>query len=180
MLAGLIVQKFFSYEAERISSMQENLYKAPESELDLEDDFGEIKRPKLVWVILIIYILGLPGLILHFVMIEGMLPLEGAAKEYYTNLGLIDNLLIVFGTMYGFIAAVQLFRLKKSALKLFYGLIFFSIIASAYNFADSNYIAMMNEQGSSMYYSLVPSYVVMLLIVAYVYRLSKKGILHRS
>jgi len=157
--------------------MADNLYKAPESELALEDDVEEIKRPKLVWVIFIIYLISLPGMYFHFAMVNGSFPADGATKEYYSNIGIIDNILVVFGTLYGFIAALQLFRLKKSALQLYIGLIVLSLITAVYNFTNANYMAFMQEQGTNIYYSMVPGYLIMFCIVGYIYRLSKKGIL---
>jgi len=155
--------------------MSENPYAAPESDVNVED--GKRKRPILVWVIFIFASLGLLGILSHFAMVAGVIPLEGALGEYYASTGMLDHALVIFGVSYGFWSALMLFKLKRSALFWFLGQIPISIFSTLYTFSNDAWLKVMQETQQGLLVSLAPSYIYLLLVVGYVYYLYRKGTL---
>jgi predicted branched-subunit amino acid permease len=157
--------------------MSDNVYAAPKS--DIEQPDKERKRPVLVWVIFIIACLGVFGIVSHFAMISGNFPMDEATAKYYASLSLIDHVLVVFGTVYGFVAALQLFRLKRSAFYLYLGQIPLFLVMYANTYSNQYYQELIASMGSSIYYSLLPGIVFSILYIAYAYYLMRKGVLRK-
>jgi hypothetical protein len=74
------------------------------------------KRPALVWVILVLYGLGLlaatAGL---FAVFSGALRLAQREAEFYANFGIANFFGLAFSAVLGIGSMVQLFRMRKSA-----------------------------------------------------------------
>jgi hypothetical protein len=157
--------------------MNDNLYAAPKSDVELPDK--ERKRPFLVWVIFIFACLGMFGIVSYFAMITSNFPMDGATARYYESLTVIDHLMTVFGTLYGFVAALQLFRLKRSAFYLYLGQIPLFLVMFANTYSNPSYRELMGSMGGSMYYSMIPGIVFSLLCIAYAYYLLRKGTLRK-
>jgi predicted branched-subunit amino acid permease len=155
--------------------MSDDIYAAPKSDVELPDK--ERKRPVLVWVIFIIACLGMFGIISHFAMVSDNFPMDEVTARYYASLSLVDHVLVVFGSLYGFVAALQLFRLKKSAFYFYLGQIplFLGMFANTYS--NTNYQELLESMGSSIHYSLLPGIVISVLYVVYAYYLLRKGVL---
>jgi predicted branched-subunit amino acid permease len=157
--------------------MNDNMYAAPKSDVEMPDK--ERKRPFLVWVIFIIACLGAFGIISHFAMMTGNFPMDGATAKYYESLTVIDHLFVVLGTLYGFVAGLQLFRLKRSAFYLYLGQIPLSLAMFANAYSNPNYQELLASMGASIYYSLLPGFVFLFLYALYAYYLLKKGTLRK-
>jgi hypothetical protein len=157
--------------------MNDNVYAAPKSDVELPDK--ERKRPFLVWVIFILACLGLFGIISYVAMITGSFPMDAATAGYYQSLTVIDHLMVVLGSLYGFVAALQLFRLKRSAFYLYLGQIPLFLVMFANTYSNPHYRELMESMGSSMYYSMLPGIILSILCIAYAYYLLKKGVLRK-
>jgi hypothetical protein len=155
--------------------MNENIYAAPKS--DIEQPDKERKRPVLVWIIFILACFGLLGIVSHFVMVSGNIPMDKATARYYANMGVLDHILVIFGTLYGFVAGLQLFRLKRSAFYLYLGQIPVFSLMFLYSYSNPDYRELMASMGSNMYFSLVPGIVFSILYIVYAYYLLRKGTL---
>ncbi|MCU7960396.1 MAG: hypothetical protein KZQ58_10440 [gamma proteobacterium symbiont of Bathyaustriella thionipta] len=153
--------------------MTENPYAAPQSDVNVDD--GKRGRPILVWLIFIFACLGLFGILGHFAMVTGFMPLPDGIAEYYASLGILDHILIVFGTLFGFWAALTLFRLKKSALWWYLAAIPASLLNTLYTYNKESWQALMQATGRDALSSLAPGYIYLLLCVGYTYYLYKKG-----
>lgn len=154
--------------------MNDPIYNSPESEL--KDDNLKPKRPLLVWVIFIFSCLGLFGLVTHFSMVSGSLPLEGPARDYYQQMSVFDHILIVVFTLFNFICALMLFRLKLVAVKLYWTYIGLSVLYQAYNWLDSSYRKLAMSQ-PGVEYSMAFSVLWMVFLLWYLQRLRSKQLL---
>jgi predicted branched-subunit amino acid permease len=130
-------------------------------------------------VIFIIACLGAFGIISHFAMMTGNFPMDGATARYYASLSLLDHVLVVVGTLYGFVAGLQLFRLKRSAFYLYLGQIPLFLAMFANTYSNPNYKELMESMGSNMYYSMLPGIILSILCIAYAFYLLKKGVLRK-
>jgi len=153
--------------------MTENLYAAPQSDVSVDD--GKLRRPILVWLIFIFACLGLLGILGHFALVTGLISLQGAFEKYYASLGILDHVLIVFGTLFGFWAALTLFRLKKSALWWYLAAIPVSLLNTLYTYNKDSWQALMRASDKDVLTAIAPSYIYLLLCVGYTFYLYKKG-----
>ena len=73
-------------------------------------------------------------------------------------------------------AGIQLFRLRQQALALFSVHLVFSLIGTAIAFSNANYSKMLEKSGGNSF-SMFIGLVISLLILGYVFRLHRKGVL---
>lgn len=154
--------------------MNDSIYNSPESEL--RDDNVKPRRPLLVWLIFIFSCLGLFGLVTHFSMVSGALPLEGPALEYYQRMTIIDHILIVVFTLFSFACALMLFRLKLVAVKMYWAYIGLSLLYQAYNWLNTEYRNLAMSQ-PGVEYSMAFTLLWMVFLLWYLQRLKNKGLL---
>jgi len=155
--------------------MENEIYSAPES--DLGEEEGALKRPKTVWVIFIFACLGTLGIVNHFAITLGLRPMEGALADYYAGLTLIDHLLVSVGGVFGFVCALQLFRLKKSAVSLYVASLILSSVGGIYQINNPHFALFMEASGINVYLTLLPSLLVQSFFVYYAIRLLKRDVL---
>ena len=78
------------------------------------------RRPKWIWAVAGWYGLSVVWSLLSFALIHtGAIPLNAAQQAYFTSLGIVDYLGSVCVGLLSVVGAVQLFRLRKSAVPAF-------------------------------------------------------------
>src|SRR5689334_24622612 len=96
--------------------MQDDPYAPPSTPVvEIDDPSAPPRRPKWVWVISMLYVLGgLWSLFITTMMHTGTLPTPPGARAYYDSLGLVDTLTFV-STALNVIGGILLFRLRARA-----------------------------------------------------------------
>ncbi|MFT6986473.1 MAG: hypothetical protein ACJAT7_002309 [Psychromonas sp.] len=135
-----------------------------------------IRRPILVWVIFIFATVSLSSLFSYYFMVSGDIVSEGLVGEYHKTLGVLDHVFNVFNPIYFYLCALQLFRLKAIALKLYLGYIPLMAAALTHNLFSPTWRALVEAEPLS-YYSIAISFVLYFAYVFYAYQLIKKGII---
>ncbi|NVJ61963.1 MAG: hypothetical protein HWE27_16345 [Gammaproteobacteria bacterium] len=153
----------------------EDVYESPKSNIEAENDVD--KRPILVWIIFIFACIGTLGIASHFLMVSGVFPMDDVTANYYANLTILDNVLVVVGMVIGFVAALQLFRLKKNALHLMLVQLVLNVLFTIYNLNNSNYREFMEAINANIYLAIVPGAIFMVLYVGYTFYLYRRGTL---
>ena len=139
-------------------------------------DKEKIKRPILVWILFVYAAFSLSNLISYYFIVSGDLVLEGPAGEYHKTLGTLDHVLNVFAPIYFYICALQLFKLKAVALKLYLGYIPIMAALLTHNLFSPTWRALVEAEPLG-YYSTGINFVLYFAYVYYAYLLTKKGIL---
>ncbi len=136
----------------------------------------KVKRPLLVWILFIYATFSLSNLISYYLIVSGDLIIEGPAGEYHQSLQTLDHVLNVFAPIYFYLCALQLFRLKASALKLFLGYIPLMAALLTHNLFSPTWRALVEAQPLG-YYSAGINFILYFAYVYYTYLLIRKGIL---
>ena len=136
----------------------------------------KLKRPMLVWIIFVFATVSLSSLISYYFIVSGDVVIEGPTAEYHKTLGVLDHVFNVFTPIYFYICALQLFRLKAVALKLYLGYIPLMIAVLTHNLFSPTWRALVEAEPLG-YYSTAISFVLYFAYVYYAYLLTKKGIL---
>ncbi|MFT7053736.1 MAG: hypothetical protein ACJAU1_001293 [Psychromonas sp.] len=135
-----------------------------------------IRRPMLVWAIFIFATVSLSSLFSYYLIVSGDIVSEGLVGQYHKTLGVLDHVFNVFNPIYFYLCALQLFRLKAVALKLYLGYIPLMVAALTHNLFSPTWRALVEAEPLS-YYSTAISFVLYFAYVYYSYQLIKKGIL---
>lgn len=134
------------------------------------------KRPGWVWVISIFYIFSLAWTFLSFYMIlNKIIPIPIETQEYFSNLGIIDWLLMTIGSSITLIAVVTLFLLKRITIKVWLTSFVFGILSTAYSAIATNWLQIM--QTSTIVSTLI-GFAIVLAIYSYAKRLDNRGYLN--
>ena len=136
----------------------------------------KIKRPLLVWIIFIYATFSLSNLISYYFIVSGNLVIEGPAGEYHKSLQTLDHVFNVFAPIYFYICALQLFRLKEIALKLYLGYIPIMAALLTHNLFSPTWRALIEAEPLG-YGSTAISFVLYFAYIYYAYLLIRKGIL---
>ena len=139
------------------------------------DEFDTAKRPKWVWLITIVYVFSFISTIYSFYTIyNGLIPLNEAQHEYFSNLGVIDYAITAISSLLALFAAITLFMLKKITIKIWVVVFVFGILAYIYSLLTSNYLEVMNA--GRMIGPLI-GIIIMAVIYFYAKRLDARGYL---
>jgi hypothetical protein len=135
----------------------------------------ETKRPKLVWAIFIFYLFSTMWTILSFYLAwSGSLPLTPQLREYLHGLNIFDYGLTVVGAVLTVVAAVALFRLRRSAVSLFWTLLAFQAVLWFWGIVIKGSPEVL--RGNTRIYALTGN-AIMFGVCLYSERLGKRGIL---
>lgn len=137
----------------------------------------KVKRPLLVWIIFIYATFSLSNLISYYFIVSGDLIIEGPTGEYHQSLQTLDHVFNVFAPLYFYICALQLFRLKAVALKLFLGYIPIMAALLTHNLFSPTWRALVEAQPLG-YYSAGINFILYFAYVYYAYLLIRKGVLN--
>jgi hypothetical protein len=150
-----------------------NPYAPPTSPVDT-GEVGPPRRPFLVWVIAAIDVLGsVWTLYIVYLAASGRLPLPAEVRAYYDSLGAFDYTLTGLTAALNCVGGIQLFRLRTSALRLLAAAFGVSILSLLYQAVTGALPALLATSAVGVMFSLG----LALAILAYVYRLKKRGVL---
>ena len=134
-----------------------------------------VKRPALVWVIFILYLLSAGWVILSFALIHsGAIPLNEAQQEYFGSQAILDyGAILVCGAL-NLAGAIFLFRLKKPAFHLFATAFGLGLAVTGYHIVAKNWLGAV---GVPALVGAVTSWGISIAIIVYSKRLISKGVL---
>jgi hypothetical protein len=133
------------------------------------------KRPKLVWVISIWYILSLGWTALSLALIYGgVIQINEAQKTYFDSLNTLTRILTIFIYTLNVIGAILLFLLRRYAYYCFLTAFAIGIFSTIYQTIYNNWFSAINGLGLI---GLVFSCLFNIAIIYYSWSLIKKNIL---
>jgi hypothetical protein len=133
------------------------------------------KRPVWVWVISIFFFISAGWTLLSFYLIwSGVIPLAPAQKAYFDQLTLFDYGQSIVVGLLNMTGAVALFLLRRIALAFFLSGLGLGIISVVWHAATKGWIAAIGGPGLV---GVLLGYVIVIAVCAYVWRLSKTGVL---
>lgn len=156
-----------------------NPYAAPQSPItNVPED--PLKKPMLVWLILIWTIIGvLSGTISTLMMATGNMPIVSEVhRRVVESTSWMEYLLSAVIMFVYLAAAIQLFRLKNAAVRLFVIFVALSACNAAIHWAREDYRAMLEAGGVIGLVSMSVGYVIPLAMLGYACVLRKRGRLH--
>ena len=134
-----------------------------------------LKRPGLVWAILIFYFFSAAWVLLSFYRIHsGAIALNPQQRAYFDGLGLIDYSLSVILEVANLAGAISLFLLRKVALYLFGGALVVNMLTTMWQALGTNLTQVMGPSGLS---GTIIGWVIMISVCFYTWRLARNGIL---
>jgi hypothetical protein len=129
------------------------------------------KRPSLVWVILVLYAVGLVlASVILFAVFSGALRLPQRDAEFYASFGIANFFGLALSAVLGIGAMIQLFRMRKSAV-YFVTAVFVVTMAK-----EVWYLPRLINLGHSLTLHVI-SACISLWIVCYVWHLRRVGML---
>ena len=158
-----------------------NPYAAPEAPVaDVEAVGAPSKRPKLVWVIFLFTLFGVcSASFAVYLQLTGQFPAPNEVyRRYLESIPIYMHVAtLVLAGLY-LAAAIQLFRLKAVALKLYVVHFSAGLVLTAVQLADPHYRAIFGEAGSgSGLIGGAIGWVIALAIIFYCRRLVRRGVL---
>jgi hypothetical protein len=156
--------------------MQNDPYAPPSAPVaEVDDPSAPPRRPKWVWAISIVYVLGgLWSLFITTMMHSGTLPTPPEARAYYDSLGGVDYTLTLLTTALNVMGGVLLFRLRAKALVFLAAAVVSSLTTLAYQSITGSLARIIAGPGG---YGVFIGISVALAVIAYVHRLKVKGVL---
>ena len=98
---------------------------------------GTRKRPILVWVIFLYYVLSFPFIALSFYLVfSGAVPLTPGEQSYLGNLTPVDFWLTILLGVANFAGAIALFLLRRLAFYLFSGTLVLNVLMTIWHVAE--------------------------------------------
>ncbi len=132
-----------------------------------------VKRPKLVWVISIYFILsGLWGLVNLYGVSTGAIKLPEGMTE---PSGIFHYIKVIAAAACLLLSAVLLFFRQEIAKWFFLGYLIYSIISGLYSFVFSTLPGILEENKTMYIGSVVLSWIIFALVVRYTFRLKEKN-----
>jgi len=132
------------------------------------------QRPILVWIISGFFFLSAGYTLYAFIsLISGATPLNAQQQLYVDSLTPINYMTSIGIAALNLSAAVMLFLLKKQAAPLFLAGFTLGILSGVYNIATTNWL----ETGAASVVGFFLSQLLVLAVVAYVFKLRKRGTL---
>jgi hypothetical protein len=133
------------------------------------------KRPKLVWVITIFFILASGHTFLAFVLIySGVIPVDEAEKSYFDSLNYFDYMLSVAQALSNILGAVLLFLLRRHAFHLFLTAFLILVFSTVHAIMFTDWLLAMSF---SVLVGVVIGMGIQIAIILYSRKLIKEGIL---
>ena len=133
------------------------------------------KRPAWVWVIFCFYLLSAGFTLLSFFLIfSGRIRVTEAQRTYFANLSALDFLATVGLAVLVLIAATSLFFLHRVAVRLFAIVLACNVGFTILHLLSSNFVEASGGRGVT---GMIGAWIVLVAILLYAMRLSKRGIL---
>jgi hypothetical protein len=134
-----------------------------------------VKRPVLVWVIFLFYLVAtlstFAGL---FLIYSGRVAMNSAQQAYFAQLTIFDHLATVLLVSINLVAAIMLFRLRRTAVALFAAALALNLILTLRAMLNSNQLDIFQQSGAGVLAGLITALVVLL----YSLRLLRRAVLY--
>ena len=112
------------------------------NELPISPQLRQKKRPKLVWVITIFYLISVGWTLLSFALIySGFIPVNEAQAVYFRSQNTIDMLFTIVIGLLNFGGALLLFLLRRKAFHLFLFPFLLGLLMTVYQIIFKNWLA---------------------------------------
>ena len=152
-----------------------DIYTTPKSNLILDKNRVEGKRPGWVWAISLFYIFSF---VITFLVLSltfsGVIPLPENQKNYFESLGMIGWMIASISSILSLAAAITLLMLKKLTIKLWLAKFLFDLVSIAYNIVTTNLLQSVGGLGVvGMFIGLA----TVISIYLYAKRLNARGFL---
>lgn len=135
----------------------------------------ENKRPKIVWVIFLWYILSPCFTIVSFVMINsGFIPVTPAQSAYFNSLTGFDYAMTVVVVLLTIAGAVAIFLLRKVSFHLFVTALVLSVLATLWNVISKGALAAL---GSTGFVGVLIGFGILAAVCWYALELRNRGVL---
>ena len=136
------------------------------------------RRPVMVWVISLFFFICTPlsllSLLLLPLMSSGVIPVQEHQRHFFASLNAFDYVLSLANIILSLTWAIQLFRLKRSALPIFLGLFVFGVLVLLYNILLKDWL---NAVGTVGLIGAGFAWLFNFALLWYTWRLSRKGVL---
>jgi len=144
-------------------------------EQKIEKDPDSRKRPKLVWVISIFYILSAGWTILSFALIySGAISISVAQKAYFDSQNIFDNTLTLVMGSINILGAILLFLLRRHAFHCFLTAFSIGVLMGVYQIIFKNWLGAIGGPGLV---GAIIGWFISIAIILYSNKLIKKEIL---
>jgi len=142
---------------------------------DVRDPAEATRRPKLVWVIAVLYVFGATWGLLSLVLTRlGTIPIPPETRGYYDGLTIIDYGVAIVVTLLNVTGAVLLFRLRSRAVGFLAAAVGISALSLFHQLFTPAFRAALVAPGS---FGVVIGLAVSIAVVIYAYRLKSRGVL---
>ncbi len=133
------------------------------------------KRPKLVWVVFLFYIVSVGYTALSFVLIfAGVVPMAPAQATYFKNLSLFDWAITALLGLFNVAAAIAIFQLRKVAVYLFTASLALMLLQTLMHVLTTNFLAALSGAGTV---GLLIGYAILIAVCLCAWRLKARGVL---
>jgi hypothetical protein len=134
------------------------------------------KRPKLVWVITIFYVISAGWTLLSFALIySGGIPLNEAQASYFKSQTILDILFTIAIGSLNFIGVIYLFLLRRTAFYLFLSAFVFGMLMTVYHIFFKNGLGAIGSPGLI---GAIIGWAISIAIIIYVRKLINRDILN--
>lgn len=133
------------------------------------------KRPKLVWVITIFYVISAGWTLLSLALIYSrVIPLNEAQAAYFKSQTFLDILFAIATGLLNFLGAIYLFLLRRAAFYLFLLAFVLGMVMTVYHIFFKNWLAAIGGPGLI---GVIIGWGTSVAIIIYARKLIKKDIL---
>jgi hypothetical protein len=138
-----------------------------------------MNRPIGVWLVTIYAALNaLIGAVGVYILVSGKFaPVAGQQASFFANLNVLDYALSVLLHISMGLGGIFIFMLRKFALPLFIAGACFNLAQTIWHIFTHRFMAGVGGQSTMAWIELVVAWAIILGVIAYTSRLSKKGII---
>jgi hypothetical protein len=148
-----------------------------ESELSItpQADLHRTKRPKLVWVITIFYLVSVGWTLLSFILIySGSIAVTEAQAAYFRSQNMVDMLFTVLIGLLNLVGALHLFLLRRRAYHMFLSAFILGLVMIVYQILFKNWLAAIAGPGL---FGAAIGWGISIAVIIYTKRRAKAGTL---
>ena len=133
------------------------------------------KRPKLVWIITMFYIISAGWMLLSFALIySGAIPINEAQRAYFDSQNIFDIILTLSMASLNVLGAILLFLLKRHSFHCFLTAFSIGLFMTVYHILFKNWLAAIG--GSGLVGAFI-GWIISIAIILYSNKLIKSKIL---
>ena len=133
------------------------------------------KRPKLVWVVFLFYLLSTGFTALSYLLIlSGVIPITPEQATYFGTLSAFDWVITLLTGLLNAAGAIAIFRLRKIAFHLFSAAFAIVILQTLVHTITTNFVAALGGSGAA---GALVGYGILLAVCVYAWKLKERGVL---